>query len=367
VIFPCPNVVSCPDDSSPTYGLSSEAPDGPTFLATRFGSAQQQPRLSSRWINAQGFDYTSSLIDQVSADDAAEVGQITDQVQRNTPDGGCWNGVELFWNQPQSAQYTCPDGLVFTYTVEPGRFAWTDQQTANLMAQARANSLALSDHICLSSLNGFAAYNQESVFTVTASGGVGTLEWGVVSGSLPPGMSLLVAQGATASIAGVPSTPGNYTFSLQVVDEEGAFMVKTFTAFVNDFFWPLQWTLNPSLGVANVQMANNQAGFTALSVSFNNPELTGTMVYSSSAGYQALITVNFSGVSGALKQASVALWTGTPTDLQSELFERTFETPPSAQQQFTVTLPAGTNQPITIFIGAFIELGGTVSVQATFL
>lgn len=61
---------------------------------------------------------------------------------------------------------------------------------------------------------------------VTASGGNGTYNWSVISGTLPPGLSLSAASGTTINIAGTPDAGGTqlFTFVLQCVDTStGAF------------------------------------------------------------------------------------------------------------------------------------------------
>lgn len=54
-----------------------------------------------------------------------------------------------------------------------------------------------------------------------ASGGVEPYSYSIVSGHLPPGMSLDCPT-PPASFDGVPTTPGTYTFTLQVTDSVGA-------------------------------------------------------------------------------------------------------------------------------------------------
>jgi type II secretory pathway pseudopilin PulG len=48
-----------------------------------------------------------------------------------------------------------------------------------------------------------------------ATGGVGSLSWTILAGSLPPGLSLA---GSTGQISGIPSTAGLYQFTVQVTD-----------------------------------------------------------------------------------------------------------------------------------------------------
>jgi lysophospholipase L1-like esterase len=53
--------------------------------------------------------------------------------------------------------------------------------------------------------------------TLTASGGGGSYEWSVVSGTLPPGLQLN-AGGGCCDIAGTPSQSGLFTFTVGVID-----------------------------------------------------------------------------------------------------------------------------------------------------
>ena len=50
---------------------------------------------------------------------------------------------------------------------------------------------------------------------LSVQGGVAPFKWSIVAGSLPPGLSL---DAAPPSIVGTPTTPGTYTFTLQIVD-----------------------------------------------------------------------------------------------------------------------------------------------------
>ncbi len=53
--------------------------------------------------------------------------------------------------------------------------------------------------------------------TLTATGGLPPYTWSIISGSLPPGLSL----DTSGNITGTPTTPGTYNFTVQVVDPIG--------------------------------------------------------------------------------------------------------------------------------------------------
>jgi hypothetical protein len=67
--------------------------------------------------------------------------------------------------------------------------------------------------------------NSAYMGTVTALGGAPNWTWSVISGSLPPGLSIgngtcINSRTSTCSIEGTPTTTGNYSFTLQVADGE---------------------------------------------------------------------------------------------------------------------------------------------------
>ncbi len=64
------------------------------------------------------------------------------------------------------------------------------------------------------------AYSQQ----LTVSGGTGPFAWSVSAGSLPPGLSLAPGTGL---LAGTPTTPGLYSFTVRVVDSFGQSATKT--------------------------------------------------------------------------------------------------------------------------------------------
>lgn len=51
--------------------------------------------------------------------------------------------------------------------------------------------------------------------TLTATGGVGQLNWSIISGALPPGVTLNAQSGV---MSGIPTAPGTYNFTVHVAD-----------------------------------------------------------------------------------------------------------------------------------------------------
>jgi hypothetical protein len=68
--------------------------------------------------------------------------------------------------------------------------------------------------------------------TPTVSGGVGSITWSIISGSLPPGLSLNTSTGA---ITGTPTVAGSYSFTLRATDTTPSFDDQAFTLLINDF------------------------------------------------------------------------------------------------------------------------------------
>ena len=64
---------------------------------------------------------------------------------------------------------------------------------------------------------------------LTASGGVPPYSWAVVSGSLPPGLTL----SSSGSLSGTPTVPGSFSFTIRVSDSSAASATRAFTLAVS--------------------------------------------------------------------------------------------------------------------------------------
>ncbi|MDQ3380286.1 MAG: putative Ig domain-containing protein [Actinomycetota bacterium] len=119
---------------------------------------------------------------------------------------------------------TAPPGLGLSATGEisgtpsaAGNYPLTIRVTDNLaQTSMRPLTIAVADSLSITTTSVPAAtagqaYSQQT----TATGGKVDYSWSVVGGSLPPGLSLTPGT-PSAAISG--TTPGNYTFTVQVAD-----------------------------------------------------------------------------------------------------------------------------------------------------
>jgi len=69
-----------------------------------------------------------------------------------------------------------------------------------------------------------------------ARGGIMPYTWSVVTGTLPPGLSLVSTDAPTDNnneLAGTPATTGTFTFTMQVTDETGTAVTQQFSLTIN--------------------------------------------------------------------------------------------------------------------------------------
>ncbi|THJ20908.1 MAG: hypothetical protein CAF44_010420 [Nitrospira sp. CG24D] len=94
-------------------------------------------------------------------------------------------------------------------------------------------------------------YNQ----TVSVTGGIGTLIWGVTSGALPPGLNLNASSG---TVSGTPTSTGPFTFTLRVTDAIPQFDEQNVTIAINSPAPPSITTPSLPTGTVNQPYSNTQ-------------------------------------------------------------------------------------------------------------
>jgi hypothetical protein len=152
------------------------------------------------------------------------------------------------------------------------------------------------------------AYNQ----TVSVTGGIGTLVWGVISGALPPGLSLNTTNG---NISGPPTSTGSFQFTLRVTDSIPQFDDQILTITINPPAPPSITSPNLSslpTGTVNQPYPNTQLFATGgatpytwsvnptlpngLSLDLNSGAISGTPLSGSNNDYNPTFTVTDSTV-----------------------------------------------------------------------
>lgn len=311
--FDCCVKSLCENPANPYANLSAEGPDIDYFIGRYHGNLQDPPRLGWQWSTLGCLSWCLSAVSQEEANLCA----IRQQLQCTTQDcedadcdgeggGGGWRppttgggfgaNPHIFASAAQTANGTCPDGLNFAYTLPAGTVHALSQAQADAIAQSLASNRANARKICLSSIATSGCVGSAYTSAIEVTGGTGPYLWTELSGSLPPGLSITEVEETTAQlITGTPTTAGTYSFTFEVLDSAGAFMVKTFTITV------LSITGTPSSG--NVGVA----------YSFTPTVTGGTAPYVWSVSSGALPTgLSLNSATGAI--------TGTPTTSESANF-----------------------------------------------
>lgn len=251
---PCKTAVTCPCDSLPATGYSSEALDVSEFMATAF--AQVVPVLgNSTWqrltCQATELDPASFANALLAAELEATLcanGQASPYAPDTFPPGGNGGGGggggggtgATFFNSPQTAEFICPDGSPFVFTVGAGLFTGTSQLAADTAAQSYAQSQVAMRAVCLSALSNTSAnVNQAFTATITGTGGElavppQTNTW-TLSGTLPTGLAFQpnTPSSNQATITGTPTVQNQTsTFAVTLTDPVGNTMTKTYSLLV---------------------------------------------------------------------------------------------------------------------------------------
>lgn len=229
----CPNPGNtCPDPASPISNYSSEADDGPRFYGRNYGTGLFPP-LGSLWLAPSCVGICTSEISQADADACAQRANL-DCLGDVWPEPPVPPGTHRvsYLNDAQSCDFTCGDGLIFTYTVAAGTFAGFSQAEADAIAYSVACNRAIQQRVCLSALSvDSACAGQSYSGSITATGPeipTSGNVWEIVSGSLPPGLALSSDGSASATISGTAGAEGSYTFSVRMTTPAGNAMTKTY-------------------------------------------------------------------------------------------------------------------------------------------
>jgi len=95
--------------------------------------------------------------------------------------------------------------------------------------------------------------NVPYVGVIGAVGATGTFTWNLISGNLPPGLSLSSSSTSSVTILGTPNTVGTSKFTIQVVDSAGSSVSRTFSITINP---------PPPLAVTTASLPQGTVGIT---------------------------------------------------------------------------------------------------------
>lgn len=227
--FPCPTRTDCVCDPNPITNFSSELPDQFEFVSQRWNFPPWTIGDPGPGTGHQPPGYCASPRSQLEADLCAGRTSYTS----GPPPGGAPNGFPttprfLFYSTEQTCSHTCPDGSVYVFKVAAGAFVSNNQTLSDQMAQSLACRLANNAHVCMQAPLGYICSQAPYSSSITAPLAVEPVTYSITSGSLPPGL-LDSSDGKSLLIAGTPTTPGNYIFTVMAVDAVGNTMIGTYT------------------------------------------------------------------------------------------------------------------------------------------
>lgn len=294
---PCPIHLLCgggslanPIDNTdtPFANLSSEAPDVENFFGFNWGLPGLIPPIGTDWDIPRTPTWCVSQVSDIDAQLCADNNQTPGTINggKNGDKGNGWGPpggphTPYFFNQSQSCSFICPDGSPFTFTVAAGTFSALNQDAANSMAYSWACRFAFNNRVCFGTFARYGCVNTEYHSSMTIDNANGPYTVTLTAGSLPPGLTPSSAP-SIMYLDGTPTTPGNYTFTLNAVDRNGNTSSKTFTISI--------------IGITNIDSITPAMEHTAYSYQFVALGGTGPYTYTVVGGGAPGITLSSSGL-----------------------------------------------------------------------
>ena len=242
----------------PVKNFSSELPDREVIIGVNYGWDNNVPPLGTIYSTPGCVSWCTSEESQDAADLCAARQQILCLVNNpgdpSIPPGGDGSsnpnlpitggstpspdqvpGTNLYGNDLQSCSLPCPDGTLFTQTVNSGEVVAPSKQQANSIANSLACKRANERRICISKFEGFACANQDNEYSQRLVAVVSNppATWSS-SGNLPPGLTLE----SNGLLHGYPSQAGSYTFTVTITNSVGVNKSQTMTFNVLGFTSP---------------------------------------------------------------------------------------------------------------------------------
>lgn len=234
--IPCTHAINCPGSDFPISNFSSEGPEQvPQFYSLVFPESWDKQGCLSLCISevSQEAANLCALAQAASCNPPFVVfdppgggggGQDEDEVRTFT---------DLFFNSEQSCTVPCGDGES-VFVVPAGTFSATTQLAADARAEAYACSKAQENMLCLGELsdNGTCAgASYLGLVGITSNQGVFVVS--IIAGALPDGIFLNFGQ-QSFDLSGIATVPGQYDFTVQVIDLAGNSAERSYSLLVID-------------------------------------------------------------------------------------------------------------------------------------
>lgn len=148
---------------------------------------------------------------------------------------------------PNGITLNATTGVINGTPTIPGTYAFTVQVTdSNSLTDIQALSIvvqAISPTITTNSLSdGVAGVSYSGVINATG-GSPPYVAWDITVGQLPPGLNI-TGYPANATITGIPTAVGNYTFTVRVTDSLSGSITKVLNIVIYDGNFPVISTIN---------------------------------------------------------------------------------------------------------------------------
>ena len=227
----CPSKIDCPGGpDNPVSNFSSEGVDPLIFVGTGWPN-DPTPGPGHRYF---GHDCYGNQISAVSQEDADFITYTLSRLCKNQPG----QGTDSYQTHDQTACGSCPDGEEFCYTVPAYTFVAPIQSDSGvaMVAAADAHALAYAQQQVSILISRGRCDNttckiltnpplpQGTVGNPYSTNLVGKSDnplrtWSIVSGSLPPGLSLTslgLFGNSLGLISGTPTQQGTYPFKVRM-------------------------------------------------------------------------------------------------------------------------------------------------------
>jgi hypothetical protein len=265
----CDKCSPCDELIPPYINLSSESPDRDFFIGLYFNGDPPPFGGDPDFSPPPGcVGIAFSDVDQATADacagDLAKRCFLTNPIIPDPNPCGVGGPVPIgkFGNDQQECSTNCPDGSVFTYTIPVGSYFSTSKALANQKALQQACKKALDKVICITDLTQESGCVNNAFFAslnITNSSTISTI---LVVGALPAGLTPFVdTVGKQVTITGIPTAPGDSTFSVQAFDKLGNYTTKTLRICITQITPDTSSLPDGSVGTAYSQQLNAILGF----------------------------------------------------------------------------------------------------------